>query len=85
MEAYCRRDEDHEQHLGTVEKMAKDRQKWRTFVAALHANGISGSKKVYSDTAKKRSRNLERVCNSRFTTILKNVAIRTCRKAYTDL
>ena len=29
---------------GTVEKMAKDRQKWRTFVAALHANGISGSK-----------------------------------------
>ena len=27
----------------TVEKMAKDRQKWRTFVAALHANGISGS------------------------------------------
>jgi hypothetical protein len=29
---------------GTVEMMAKDRQKWRTFVAALHANGISGSK-----------------------------------------
>jgi hypothetical protein len=27
----------------TVEKMAKNRQKWRTFVAALHANGISGS------------------------------------------
>jgi predicted ArsR family transcriptional regulator len=27
---------------GTVEKMAKDRQK--CFVAALHANGISGSK-----------------------------------------
>ena len=24
---------------GTIEKMAKDRQKWRTFVAALHANG----------------------------------------------
>ena len=23
---------------GTIEKMAKDRQKWRTFVAALHAN-----------------------------------------------
>ena len=32
--------------LGSVEKMAKDRQKWRTFVAALHANGIVGSKKV---------------------------------------
>ena len=30
---------------GTIEKMAKDRQKWRTFVAALHANGIPGSKK----------------------------------------
>ena len=30
--------------LGTVKKMAKDRQKWKTFVAALHANGISGSK-----------------------------------------
>jgi hypothetical protein len=29
---------------GTVEKMAKERQKGRTFVAALHANGISGSK-----------------------------------------
>ena len=29
---------------GTVEKMAKDRQKWRTFVAALHADGIPGSK-----------------------------------------
>ena len=29
---------------GTIEKMAKDRQKWRTFVAALHANGIPGSK-----------------------------------------
>jgi hypothetical protein len=29
---------------GRVKKMAKDRQKWRTFVAALHANGISDSK-----------------------------------------
>ena len=29
---------------GTIEKMAKDRHKWRTFVAALHANGIPGSK-----------------------------------------
>ena len=29
---------------GTIEKMAKDRQKWRTFVAALHANGIPDSK-----------------------------------------
>jgi len=29
---------------GTIEKMAKDRQKWTTFVAALHANGIPGSK-----------------------------------------
>jgi hypothetical protein len=29
---------------GTVEKMAKNRQKWRIFVAALPANGISGSK-----------------------------------------
>ena len=29
---------------GTVEKMAKDRQKWRSFVTALHANGIPGSK-----------------------------------------
>jgi len=29
---------------GKVEKMTKDRQKCRTFVAALHANGISGSK-----------------------------------------
>jgi hypothetical protein len=28
----------------TVEKMAKDRQIWRTSVAALHANGILGSK-----------------------------------------
>jgi hypothetical protein len=28
----------------TVEKVAKDRQTWRTFVGALHANGISGSK-----------------------------------------
>jgi predicted ArsR family transcriptional regulator len=26
--------------MNNVEKMAKDRQKWRTFVAALHANGI---------------------------------------------
>jgi hypothetical protein len=29
---------------GTVEKMAKGRQKWRTFVAAIHANDISSSK-----------------------------------------
>ncbi|XP_071160690.1 B-cell lymphoma/leukemia 11A-like [Mytilus edulis] len=27
---------------GTVEKMTKDRQTWRTFVAALHADGIPG-------------------------------------------
>ena len=27
----------------TVENMAKDREKWRTFVAVLHANGISSS------------------------------------------
>ena len=29
---------------GTVEKMAKDRKEWRSFVAALHANGITGNK-----------------------------------------
>ena len=29
---------------GTIEHMAKDRQKWRTFVAALHANVIPDSK-----------------------------------------
>lgn len=29
---------------GTVEKMAKERQKWRTFDDALHANSIPGSK-----------------------------------------
>ena len=30
---------------GTAQKLAQDRQKWRTFVAALHANGgITGSK-----------------------------------------
>jgi hypothetical protein len=29
---------------GTVEKMAKYRKEWRSFVAALHANGITGSK-----------------------------------------
>ena len=29
---------------GTIDKMVKDRQKWRTFVAALHVNGIPGSK-----------------------------------------
>ena len=29
---------------GTVEKMAKDTQKLRTFDAALHADGIPGSK-----------------------------------------
>ena len=29
---------------GTVEKMAKDRKEWRSFVAALHANGITDSK-----------------------------------------
>jgi len=32
------------QSCGTIEKMAKDRQKWRTFVAALHGNGKTGSK-----------------------------------------
>ena len=31
---------------GTIEKMAKDRQKWRTFVAALHANDILSGKSV---------------------------------------
>jgi len=29
---------------GTIEKMAKERPKWRTFVAGLHDNGIPGSK-----------------------------------------
>jgi hypothetical protein len=29
---------------GTVEKVAKYRKEWRSFVAALHANGITGSK-----------------------------------------
>ena len=28
---------------GTVEKMAKDRKEWRSFVTALHANDIKGS------------------------------------------
>jgi len=28
---------------GIVEKMAKDRPEWRTFVAALHTIGIPGS------------------------------------------
>ena len=28
---------------GTIEKMAKERPKWRTFVAGLHDNGIPGS------------------------------------------
>jgi len=31
---------------GTIEKITKDRQKWKTFVAALHDNGIPGSKQV---------------------------------------
>ena len=31
---------------GTIEKMAKYRQKWRTFVAAQHVIGILGSKSV---------------------------------------
>ena len=31
---------------GTIEKMAKDRQKWRAFVAALHANGSPGRMSV---------------------------------------
>ena len=29
---------------GTIEKMAKERPKWRTFVAGLYDNGIPGSK-----------------------------------------
>ena len=29
---------------GTTEKMAKDRQSWRIFVAAVHADGITTSK-----------------------------------------
>ena len=32
------------QTWGTLEKMAKDRQRWRAFVAALHASGVMGSK-----------------------------------------
>ena len=31
---------------GTIEKMDKDRQKWRAFVAALHANGSPGRMSV---------------------------------------
>ena len=27
---------------GTIEKLAKDRQKWKSYVAALHASGHNG-------------------------------------------
>jgi len=26
------------QYIGTIEKVVKDRHKWRTFVAAIHGN-----------------------------------------------
>ena len=29
---------------GTIGKMAKYKKEWRSFVAVLHANGITGSK-----------------------------------------
>lgn len=35
-----------EPHLVTIQRLAQNRQKWRAFVAALHAKGIMGSKYV---------------------------------------
>jgi len=40
------------QSWGTIEKVAKDRHNWRTFVAGLHANSIPGSKQASKQASK---------------------------------
>ena len=32
----------YQQTWGTLQKTANDRQKWKIFVTALHANGVQG-------------------------------------------